>query len=439
MTLARRDFLSAMGLGAGTWLLAPIFSRRLLPEAMGAVTPGRKRFILMTHGGGLLEEHYTCPARSETDFDLGPVLKPFEPFRKQLLVLSKFFCPIDKRQHGNQYAVLSMMKSPNQDYGNYKGLPPGGVSVDRFLARQIGAQDAFDSTLVGIDEQKGNPVNLSAEGLNKPYPAIGSPLKAYDTYFARQMTGADDPMATAKLIAEERSVLDLIRGDIARMNARLAGPGRAKLDQYLDALRGVERRLMDLGGTGARCQPPPRPAELMERSSLDPSVIAAHIQVTYAAHLCGLTRVSHISIHGFSSPHTPYRWLGDTQGLHVCMHERFMGSIVRIGTYVSSQVARMAELLAKTPEGDGTMLDNSLLVFVNVGGGTHHNGHNNYSVISLGKAGGTVRTGRYVAYPQGRHSLGDVWTGVVNALGVPVKAFGDPAYVKEPLPAFVGG
>lgn len=438
MNVRRRDFLSAMGLGAGAWLLGPLFSQRLLPEAQGAVNPGRKRFILMTHGGGLLEEHYTCQARSETDFDLNRVLKPLEPWKSQLLVLSKFYCPFDKRQHGNQFAVLSMMKSPNQEYGNYKGLPPGGVSVDRFLAGQIGAQDAFDSTLVGIDEAKGDPINLSADGPNKLYPAIGSPLKAYDTYFARQMTGVSDPMATARMIADERSVLDLIRADIGRMNARLAGPERAKLDQYLDSLRGVERRLMDLGGGGTQCQAPPRPAELLDKSNLDPNVISAHIQVTHAAQVCGLTRVSHISIHGFSSPHTPYRFLGDTQGLHVCHHERFMGSIAQICTYVSSKVAQMAELLAKTPEGDGTMLDNSLLVFVNVCGGVHHNGHNTYSVISLGKAGGGVRTGRYLSYPMMKYSLGEVWTGVVNALGVPVKAFGDPAYVKEPLPAFVG-
>jgi len=432
----RRNFLSSMGLGAGATLLGPLFSGRLLPEAMGAVDPGRKRFVLITHGGGLLEQHTTCPARSETDFDLTKALAPLLPFKKDLLVMSKFYVPFDKRQHGNQYAVLSMARSTNQSYGAYQGKPPGGVSIDRFLAKQIGSMDPFDSTSVGIAEGS-TILSLSADGPGREFPAIGSPVKAYDTYFARRMDATANPMQTAKLLADEQSVLDMIRGDVRRMNARLASVERAKLDQYLESLRGLERQLGQLVPANG-CNMAARPAALLDKAGLSREVIAAHVAVTHAAQLCNLTRVSHISIHGSSSPHDRYSWCGDSVGMHEAHHKFFVDLLERIASYVSSVVAQMADLMAKTQEGNGTMLDNSLLTFINVCGGKHHDGHDKYSVITLGRAGGAVRPGRYVAYPEKQHSLGDVWTGVAHAMGVKIPAFGEAAFCKGPLPALLG-
>jgi hypothetical protein len=433
----RRSFLSSMGLGAGAALLGPLFTGRLLPEAMGAVQPGNKRFILITHGGGLLEQHYTCPARSETDYDLLPVMKPFERWKSELLILSKFYCPHDKRQHGNQYAVLSMARSANQKYDDFQGKPPGGVSIDRFLGKQIGNKDPFDSTAVGLHEQAGNILTLSADGPGQEFPAIGSPVLAYDTYFARRIDPGGDAMKTAQLIADEKSVLDFIGNDVRRMQRRLAAGERAKLDQYLESLRGVERQLSQLVPSNT-CNSVAKPAALLDKSNLDKDVIAAHVSVTHAAHLCNLTRVSHISIHGYSSPHNRYSWLGDSVGMHEAQHKVFLDLLGRIATYIYSVVAQMADLMANTVEGDTNMLHNGLLAFINVCGGKHHDGHNKYSVFTLGRAGGAVRPGRYVAYPEMERSLGDVWTGVSHAMGVKIPAFGDPAHCKGPLPALVG-
>ena len=123
--------------------------------------------------------------------------------------------------------------------------------------------------------------------------------------------GAGVPVET--MLAEERSLLDLVGGDVTRMRARLAGPERAKMDQYLESLRGVERQLGELA-RGSSCPTAVSPGAALDRGGLDADVIAAHVAVTFAAQQCGLTRVSHVSIHGYSSPHIPYKWLGDRGG-----------------------------------------------------------------------------------------------------------------------------
>jgi hypothetical protein len=420
-----------MGLGAGAPFLGSLFDR-LLPEAMGAVAPGRRRFLLITHGGGLLEENYTCKTRDETDFDLTPVMSPLEPYKKDLLVLSKFFVPIDKRQHGNQFAALSMKASTNQVYGNWAGRPAGGISIDRFLAGRIGSTDAFSSLSQGIEEGAGFAPTLSADGPGQEHPAIGSPVKAYERYFAKAMTGGGGQDVQA-LLARDKSLLDAIRGDITRMNARLATAERAKLQQYTDSLRGLERQLTQLVQNQPTCDVlPAKPT--VGGASLNPNVIAAHIDVAFQAHRCGLTRVSHMSIHGFSSPHNHYGWLGDKQGFHECNHTKNRPIIDKISTYIFEKVAQMAGLLAGTQEGNGTMLDSSLVVFLNTCGGKHHDGHDTYSVITLGKAGGALRTGRVVNYPPKQHTLADVWVSCLNAMGVEATTFGEAQHCKGPLP-----
>lgn len=428
--IGRRNFLHGLGLGAGASLLSPMFSR-MLPHALGAANASRKRFLLFTHGGGLLEANYTCPARSPTDFDLTPVMAPLAPHKSNLLVLSKFYVPMDKRQHGNQFAVLSMLPSSDQEYGTFHGRPAGGISIDRYLAKKIGAGDAFSSLSQGIDEDQGFAPTLSADGPGQEHPAIGNPVKAYETYFAKGLLDKSGPSAQELLIGQ-KSLLDAITGDVARMRLRLASPERAKLDQYTESMRGLERQLTQLATAQSACATPNKPSK--NSASLDPDVIDAHLEVTFNAHQCGLTHVSHFSLHGFSSPHTQYSWLGDTRGLHGCYHDNVRPMVDKISTYVFEKVAQLAARLAASKDGDGTMLDQSLLVFLNVCGGQHHDGHETYSVMMLGKAGGAIKPGRVLSFPTKERSLADVWVSCLSAMDVSDQTFGDPKYNKGPLP-----
>jgi hypothetical protein len=97
-------------------------------------------------------------------------------------------------------------------------------------------------------------------------------------------------------------------------------------------------------------------------------------------------------------------------------------------------MARMADLLAKAPEGNGTMLDSSLLMMVNTGGGTHHRGFDKHPAVMLG---GPATGGRYLSYPEGKHCMSELYVSVANLLGAATDKFGDPKYCPGPLPGLV--
>jgi hypothetical protein len=433
--IGRRTFLAGLGLGAGSPLLGSIFETSLLPQALGA--PARKRLFLITNGNGFIEKSYTCAARSETDFDLNPVFEPLAPWKSQLVVASRFHNPFDRALHGNQFATLSVIPSPNQT-GEKRG-PPGGISIDRFLAKQIGAKDAFPSTAQGLAEGR-NILCTSCDGLNQPFPAIGSPVKAYETYFggaAGATAGAGQAPDVSKQLAQDKSLLDLIAGDIARMQGRLAGPEKAKLDQYLTSIRGVERQLAELGAARGTCQAPPRPGADLDRASLSPRVVAAHIDVAFAAQMCGLTRISHMSILGMEGPHIAYGWLGDTRGHHNTHHAGDYPTIQKIDTFIISCVAQVAAAMSKIAEPGGSMLDNSLVAYINTCGGRHHGGQDTHAVVTVGRAGGAMKGGRYLQYPLKKHCISDLYVSWANAFDVPITTFGDPKHCTGALPGYL--
>ena len=94
----------------------------------------------------------------------------------------------------------------------------------------------------------------------------------------------------------------------------------------------------------------------------------------------------------------------------------------------------MVDGLRATPEGNGTMLDNSVVMFVNTCGGAHHRGQNNHAVLLIGGAGGALKTGRYLAYPDGKYCISDAYVSLANLLDVSITTFGDPSVCKGPLP-----
>jgi hypothetical protein len=430
--IGRRNFLAGVGLGAGSHLLGGIF-KSLLPEALGAPLT-RKRLILYTAANGFLERFYTCANRSPTDFDLSPVFQPLAAHKSQMVIASKFFNPFSKALHGNQHATLVVKESTNPNVSQERG-PPGGISIDRFLAKQIGKDDAFSSTA------SGRGICVSADGPGQSFPSISSPGKAFDTYFAAAGAAPGEPPVSGggsleSNFAKNRSFLDVLRGDIGRMNQRLAGPEKAKLDQYLESLRSLETQLQQRSMAAMGCVKGARPTAETATHKLG-DVLAAHTDVILAAQKCGLTRISHILFEGMEGPHIRYDWLNDPRNHHDDHHAGDMTTCLKIATWWMSQINRMVEGLAATKEGNGTMLDNSLVVFINTCGGSHHRGQNNHAVVFIGGAGGALKTGRYLTYPEGKHCISDVYVSLANMLDVPITSFGEANVCKGPLPGLI--
>src|SRR5262245_12321632 len=289
--LGRRDFLASMGLGPGAHLLGSIFQSNLLPQAMGAVAK-KKHFLLMTSGQGFIESQYTCQARSATDFDLAPSYQPLEPYKKDLVIASKFFNPVDRMQHGNSYAFLSVTPAPIPPRDGFELA--SGITIDRLIGQRVGVNDPYPSAPFGTsawDRDIG-----SCDGPRQVTIPFAGPAQAYDRLF-----GAKTPQAVQR--AQRTALLDFISADITKMNRRLGGPERAKLEQYLTSVAGLERQIQALAKP-PMCQVPAEPpAALRQKSAvIRPEEIDATIEVAFHAHLCGLTRVSHIQLPAGGNP-----------------------------------------------------------------------------------------------------------------------------------------
>lgn len=442
--LDRRRFLTGLGLGAGAFLLNPLL-RSWIREAEGQV-PAAKRLVLFTQGNGVRSEHLHLDAPNQTDFELsGSIYEPLVPFRDKLLVVNKFYNPHDRALHGNQWATLSVMPSPNQE-GEKRG-PPGGITIDRVIANAIGGQDAFKQVLLALKEGS-KSLCVSADGLERPVPAINNPLEAFETVFGGGVQGQDPQIDLAAQFAQDKGLLDFIREDIGRTHRRLAGPERLKLDQYVASLEQLEVQLKSASTALANCQDIPGPdvssedlIEKYESARLHRENVEAHVDLAANALKCGLTHVTHNSIMGMEGPHDAYYWLGDDMSHHGSHHDGRIENLRQIDTFTMSALARMANHLDAVPEGDGTMLDNSLILYINTCGGKHHGGHDQHFAIMLGSAGGAFRTGRFLttldgknyAYNDEKRCISDFYVNVANAFGVDIDTFGDPEHCLGPI------
>jgi hypothetical protein len=242
-------------------------------------------------------------------------------------------------------------------------------------------------------------------------------------------------------VSKDKSILDLLRADAGRLDARLAAPERAKLDQYLESLRSLERQINVRATAQTSCKKPPAPPETPAACSGQTGTtgcaqaIEQLVDITFLMHQCGLTHVSHIQFEGMGGPHIKYEWLGDPRNHHDDNHANDNAILQKIETWWFSMIGRLVDQLAKAPEGNGTMLDNSLIMLVNTGGGIHHRGFDRHPLILLGGRAGSG--GRYVEYPEGSHCMSEAYVSIANAFGVPTEKFGDPAFCAGPLAGLI--
>jgi hypothetical protein len=435
-TLVRRRFLASLGLGAGAHLLAPM-TRGLVSEALGN-TP-RKRFILFTSSNGFPSFHHAQTARSATDFDLNNVMQPFAPFKRELTIINNLHCPFDVTLHGSNHGGTTNTQSPGARHAQHDiYYTPGGPSIDRFIAQRVGMQDRFSSLLLGPAYSAGGGGTSAAcsDGPGKGFSGYAHPMKAYDAIF-RGLKPGQSAQDAASLLAQDRSALDAIRADIARLSGTLAGPEKARFDQYLESLRALERQL------GAAATTPACKAELPKLGTCVPSKnanddisregVASLAQIGVTAMRCGLTHVLHMAILSFGGPQVSFCWIHPITE-HNYHHENIRSALDAAALFKHNTWAAIWKGLRDTPEGNGTMADSAVGVYFNVCGGAHHRGSRNMPAVILGNAGGALKTGRYHRFPEGKYATGHLWLTIANAVGVKVDSFGSATHSRGGIP-----
>ncbi len=455
MVISRRNVLRAIG---GSSLLLP-FVPILGARADNGGTP--KRLVIVFSSNGTVHEQWK-PTMNGSGLVLSTILEPLEEFKSQLLVVD-----------GLRYEAAEVRPPSVQD-GHYGGMNTAltgsiptfpkqrfedrslatSISVDQHIAATLSKGLREKSLLTGIQVDQGNTTTaaLSYSGSMAPILAEQDPHQVYETLFkdfVKPGASAPDPAIEAR-IQDERSVLDFVYKDLGRLRGQMASEERQKLDAHLNSIEEIEAALGRGAGSGAldSCDRPDIGNRLNpELNEHIPRISRRQIDLVTMALACDFTRVATIQ-YGRAGAQHRFTWLGSefntdeslsmfdgTKGIHGLAHDEDHGpsreKLTRCHRWYAGEVAYLLGRLRDIPEGNGTMLDNTLVVWMNeMGTGSH--GLRNTPWVLAGNVGGHFRTGRVVTAQGQPHNR--LLLSLCHAMGLNDDWFGHRDLGREPLP-----
>jgi len=441
MAIHRRDALKGLSLGAGSVVLAPMLAR-LQAQAAG-VAQQPKRFVFVVESNGFTPqqaapEGYERKSRHQRplagndhliDFSLAdqklpPALDPLMPWKDKLTILQGLSGRISGGGHSNNFSALGCF--PAQ--GESKTI--AGPTVDGALAKLL--PGIFPHIGLGISKRLENSViyNVSALAADKGLPTMVKPDQAYAALFGSVADGA-----AKEEFAARNNLLDFLREDVRRVESRLAGPEREQLSAYLatfETLRERQSRLNEIEGTLREKGPAPNDKYTSE---VETDRLDAMFDIGAAALICGLTNVMTISsAAGIRDFDICFTGLGLTKGKHHTGHGGSQNGMTwyevsqMIRRYHFGLIAGLAKKLEAVPEGDGTMLDNTVIVYLSDGAEGHHSRCWEWPMVVLGDLGGRLKSGRYLDYPaygyQGHRMTANMYVTLLQLAGSQQTKFG---------------
>ncbi len=428
-----------LGLGASAALcpFVPVLDTRA-----SALALPRRLVILFSSNGTIGDAWDPSPG-----LELGPILQPLAAHKQRLLFLNnlRMECAFHSSAQAHAPAMngcltgaIAIPNGPGGEAAEH-GLP-GGASVDQIIAQRIGAETKFPSlelgagSLAGVGDALGH---LVSAGREQPLLPENDPRAAFQRLFGE----LDDP-AHAQRVADRRSVLDLVAGDLQRLQGELGQDEQHKLAAHLQAVRELEQSL-ELG-TGplanAACQvpaPPQIPDAGPETLALEiPAIVRAQIELAVMALACDLTRIVTLDIGGGGSG-LVHSWLGHTADHHTLAHDEFESApqLIEINTWVAEQYAYLLDQLAAVPEGDGSVLDNTVVLWLNeLATGNHL--YDGLRVVMSG--GGYFTPGRLVTLAGDAFEYNNLLVSLCHAMGqTDIMSVGEPEFCSGPLDALL--
>jgi hypothetical protein len=425
-------------------------------RAWGQTAAPRRLVIFYTPNGTIGPEWR--PKGGETTFTFGRILTPLEPYRSKLIALGGINMALADSGFGSHHTrgMGGLLTGRPILQGTFESAGPptagwaAGISIDQHIAKTLAPPTPFKTLELGVQvidaEVRGR---LSYLGASQPVPPMESPYDVFDRLFAG-MTPSTSPIppgAIDRLRARRKSVLDLVGEELTAVRGKVGADDRTRLDAHLTAVRDIEMRLaapvppMPTTPTGT-CTAPAVGARIDVKAAANmPAIGKLQMDLATAALACDLTRVVTLQWTHAESNQT-FPWLNISGAHHVISHAgdsdaAAQENLTKINTWYATQFAYLLGKLAAVPEGAGTLLDNTVVMWcIEVGKGNNH-AHRDLPFLLAGSCGGRLRTGRFVDYmangAAGRpHN--DLLVSLARAMGTQDTTFGDPAHVTGPLP-----
>lgn len=449
LRLHRRALLrGAGGVALGLpWLEAMVNPKR-------AYAAGPKRFIVFFSPNGTILDRWK-PTGSVSNFTLSDILKPLAAHQNRCVFVEglnqgnrgNIEGPGDDHMKGMAWMLTGRGLSEGKIQGG-AGTPAGlgtGISVDQEIANVIGAGNRFRSLEFGVKSQTtaGNPLFVMVyTGPGAAIQPQQNPAKMFDRVFANFMPGAPSaPMtdpAEARRAANRQSVIDAVKDSYTRLRPRVGREDQTRLDEHLAKIRDLEIRIKGSGGgdaPGTACATPTRPADVDANS--DANYIkngASQMDLLVTALSCDLTRVASLQWSRSSGGPT-FSWLGQNRVHHDISHDGddlsdSVENLVKVNAWYAERLAELLTKLSSVKEGDGTMLDNTLVLWCNELAKGNVHSHGPMAYVLAGGAGGALKGGRYLNVDDHHNNL---LVSCLQMMGLPNTTFGDPSACTGPL------
>jgi len=415
--LPRRTFLR----GAGTTLAMPLLDAMipaLKAEGLTAAAPVRRLgFVFYTLG---VNEDKWRPKGEGADYQVSEALAPLAPHRSKFLVLSGLSSDPDRTKAGfHDRALASFMTGVEPA----KGKVQVGISVDQVAAQALGKETQFASLELAT-EYNGPLGGVSFKTATTALPFEPNPRRVFERLFGEG--GKIDPAASAERWAADRSSLDTVTARISALKGRLGPSDRRKLDEYLQSIRDIERRIQVATSK--------KPVELPEvtRPAGIPDSWPEHVKIMFdlqaLALQADLTRVWTFMMAREASSMT-FPHLGISMGHHEISHHNFeadkLEALAKINVNQSELFAYFLTKLEALKEGNSSLLDHSLIMYgSDLSIPTAHSQHD-LPIILAGGAAGRIAGGRYVRYPGDTTPLTNLYLTMLDKVGVPTEKLGD--------------
>lgn len=396
------------------------------------------RFGAVYVPNGIMMREWT-PAADGSAFEFTPILKPLEPFRDRLLVLSGLNSTPPPKQSGapgvHARASTRFLTDTPPKVTNGSDLE-AGISMDQIAAKELGHHTQLASLELGLESTESaascdNGFNcvytstISWRGSTTPLPTEHNPRQVFERMFGD--AGSTDPATRLARIQQERSILDSVSQRIAKLGQQVGSGDRAKLDEYFEAIRDVERRIQNAEQQSSRELP------VVDQPAGIPATFEEHAKLMYdlyaLAYQCDLTRVITFMIaHEFSG--RTYPEIGVPDAHHPISHHQNdptrLAKLAKINAYHVTLFASFLEKLKSTPDGDGSLLDHAMIVYG--AGMSDSNAHDpkNLPILLAGGGTGLLKGGSHLRF-QKETPLANLHVTLLDKLGVHVDKLGDSA------------
>ncbi len=446
-SIPRRTFLRGAGVAVALpWLEAmgsPVKAAELTTpaDALEAGKYAPVRFGCLFFPNGVWKDAW-IPKQSGKDFELPDSLQPLTNLKEHVTILSQ----LDKRHShegdGHYAKTANFLTGLRVEKTTGKNISTGGVSLDQYMARQVGHLTPFpslelgiDPVISGIDSNVGYTrlygSHISWQTAERPVAKEINPRTVFDRLMNVQQAGKNRGQAASSRDADRKSLLDFAMSDARRLRQQLGRDDQFKLDEYLDSVRAVEKRIEFFTQPDPRVWHPETPQAEMEAPGA-PRDYQEHVRLMIDLMILAFqtdsTRVSSFMFANDVSGHN-FSFVDGVRGSHheLSHHEGKPEKIEqyqKINRWHVSQFSRMLERMSQIREGESTLLDNSMILLgCGMADGNAHQ-PDNLPIVVGGHAGGRFAGGQHIASAP-RTPLCNLYVSMLDGMGCPVNQFGD--------------